>query len=172
MIDNVVLIMDGGGMERKHEADRAGEEREGVDRATVDRATADRVGADRTSADQAGADRESMAAQQLLAAGAADLSPRPWRPAPAPPSAVDLAHFALWRSGQEASGQGADTLLNGLTLLSAARAEVEGLEAGLLFSARGVGLTWAQIADAMGFRSPQACQQHFTRLTGRVGGRS
>ncbi|WP_198392201.1 SANT/Myb-like DNA-binding domain-containing protein [Brevibacterium yomogidense] len=149
-------------MERKHESERTGVDRVGADRATADRATADR----------AGAAQESTAAQQLRAAGAEGLSPRPWRPAPAPPSAVDLAHFALWRAAQEASGQDAGTLLNGLALLSAARAEVDGLEAGLLFSARGAGLTWAQIADAMGFRSPQACQQHFTRLTGRVGGRS
>lgn len=122
------------------------------------------------------ADREHAAGQQLLAVGAEDLSPRPWRPEPAPPSAVDLVHFALWRSGRAAAGThdgdpDADTLLSGLSLLSAARAEVEGLEAGLLFTARSAGLTWAQIADAMGFRSPQACQQHFTRLTGRVGGR-
>ena len=49
-------------------------------------------------------------------------------------------------------------------------AEVEGLEAGLLFVARSAGLTWAQIAEAMGFNSPQACQQHFSRLTTRRGG--
>jgi len=36
-----------------------------------------------------------------------------------------------------------------------ARAEVEGLEAGLLFTARSAGLTWAQVAQAMGFRSPR-----------------
>ena len=42
------------------------------------------------------------------------------------------------------------------------------MESGLLFLARSAGLTWAQIADAMGFRSPQACQQHFTRLAART----
>ena len=118
----------------------------------------------------------------MLAAGAGALEPRPWRPAPAPPSAVDLAHFALWNTGQAAGadpagvhvdhGRDDATLLSGLALLPAARAEVEGLEAGLLFTARSRGLTWAQIAEAMGFRSPQACQQHFARLTGRVEGRS
>ncbi|WP_308113358.1 hypothetical protein [Antribacter soli] len=54
-----------------------------------------------------------------------------------------------------------------LALLPAARDEVEGLEAGLLFTARGAGLTWAQIADAMGYGSPQACQQRYDRLTAR-----
>ncbi len=76
--------------------------------------------------------------------------------------------FALWRSGDLA----ADDILSALTLLPAARAEVEGLEAGLLFVARAAGLTWAQMAQALGFRSPQACQQHYTRLTGRRGARS
>lgn len=45
----------------------------------------------------------------------------------------------------------------------------EGVETGLFFTARAAGLTWAQIAEAMGFRSPQACQQHYTRLTTRQG---
>jgi hypothetical protein len=106
----------------------------------------------------------------LREAGADGLEPRPWRPAPAPPSAVDLAQYALWRTGAGEADR--TTLLSGLALLSAARAEVEGLETGLLFSARSAGLTWAQIADAMGFRSPQACQQRFARLTGRAEGRS
>lgn len=60
-------------------------------------------------------------------------------------------------------------MLAALALLPAARTEVEGLEAGLLFTARSAGLTWAQIADAMGFSSPQACQQRYNRLTARQG---
>lgn len=118
------------------------------------------------------ADRERAAQERLLFCGAADLPARPWRPAPAPPSAVDLAQFALWRSNRDVDEDaGTDALLSALTLLPAARAEIEGLEAGLLFTARSAELTWAQIADAMGFRSSQACQQHFTRLSGRVGER-
>jgi hypothetical protein len=117
-------------------------------------------------ADQARASREGSARQRLLDLGAAELGDRPWRTHPVPPSAVDLAHFALWRS-DELAGQ---DLLGALTLLPAARAEVEGLEAGLLFVARSAGLTWAQIAEAMGFNSPQACQQHVTRLAARLGG--
>lgn len=81
----------------------------------------------------------------------------------APPSAIDLIHVTLRRSGERTP----DDLTHALTLLAEARAEVDGLEAGLLFAARSAGLTWAQIADAMGFRSPQACQQHFTRLVAR-----
>jgi hypothetical protein len=118
-------------------------------------------------ADNAQAERERRAQTRLTALAADAIAPRPWRPAPVPPSAVDLAHFALWRTRLEP-----DDLLHALTLLPAARAEIEGLEAGLLLTARSAGLTWAQIAHAMGFRSPQACQQHYTRLTARQDARS
>ncbi|WP_125777292.1 DNA-binding protein [Antribacter gilvus] len=121
---------------------------------------------DAAHADQARAAREQDAQKHLLGLGADGLEPRPWRPGSAPPSAVDLAHFALWRS----TDLEPDDLLSALALLPAAREEVEGLEAGLLFTARGAGLTWVQIADAMGYGSPQACQQRFDRLTGRKGG--
>lgn len=114
-------------------------------------------------ADQARARREQDARALLREHGADRLQPRPWLPAPAPTSAVDLTQFALWRAGHLA----ADDVLAALTLLPAARAEVDGVESGLLFVARSAGLTWAQIADAMGFNSPQACQQHFTRLNNR-----
>jgi hypothetical protein len=113
--------------------------------------------------DNAQAEREWRAQTRLTELAAGAIAPRPWRPAPVPPSASDLAQFALWGSGELDD----EDLLHALTLLPAARAEIEGLEAGLLFTARSAGLTWAQIAQAMGFRSPQACQQHYTRLTAR-----
>lgn len=114
-------------------------------------------------ADQARAQRDQHAVARLLSRGADRIEGRPWRPAPVPPSAVDLVQFALWRSADLEP----DDLLDALTVLPDARAEVDGLEAGLLFVARGAGLTWAQIAEAMGFNSPQACQQHFGRLVAR-----
>lgn len=113
--------------------------------------------------DHAQAERERDAQARLTELAAHAVAARPWRPAPIPPSAVDLAQFALWRFAD----LDPEDLLYALTLLPAARAEVEGLETGLLFTARGAGLTWAQIADAMGFKSPQACQQHYSRLTAR-----
>lgn len=119
-------------------------------------------------ADHAQARREQDATARLLARGARAMEARPWRPAPAPPSAVDLAHFALWRSAD----LDAEDLLGALALLPAVRAEVDGLEAGLLFVARSAGLTWAQMAQALGFNSPQACQQHYNRLTARQGAQS
>ena len=118
---------------------------------------------DAAAADQAQAHREREAREHLLRRGADQVGDRPWRPAPVPASAVDLVQFALWRSGDLAP----EDLLSALALLPAARAEVDGLEDGLLFVARSAGLTWAQIADAMGFRSRQACQQHYARLTAR-----
>jgi len=107
--------------------------------------------------------REHDARAHLLSLGADALDARPWLPPPAPPSAVDLTRFAVWRCADLAP----QDVLSALTLLPAARAEVEGIEAALLFIARSAGLTWAQMADAMGFNSPQACQQHYTRLTTR-----
>ncbi|WP_024285114.1 hypothetical protein [Cellulomonas sp. KRMCY2] len=122
-------------------------------------------GARAAHADQAQARHEEDARERLLDLGADRLGDRPWRPAPVPASAVDLVQLALRRSAELAP----EDLLSALALLPAARAEVEGLEDGLLFVARSAGLTWAQIAAAMGFNSPQACQQHYTRLTVRRG---
>lgn len=115
--------------------------------------------------DHAQAQREVHARDHLVGLGAGQLEPRPWRPDPIPPAALDLTQYALWRSA-ELSG---DDLHRALELLPAARAEVDGIEAGLVFAARSAGLTWAQVAQAMGFRSPQACQQYVTRLNARQG---
>ncbi|MFC4013249.1 DNA-binding protein [Nonomuraea purpurea] len=113
--------------------------------------------------DHAQVQRERDARQHLLDLGADTLAPRPWQPPPVPPSAVDLVRYAVWRHAD----LGPEDVLSALALLPAARSEVEGLESALLFTARSAGLTWAQIAHAMGFNSPQACQQHFNRLTAR-----
>ncbi|MGW7680391.1 hypothetical protein ACWGID_06600 [Kribbella sp. NPDC054772] len=114
-------------------------------------------------ADQAQAQRQREARDRLLERGASELPARPWRPAPMPMAAVDFVQFALWRAAELTD----DDLLDALTLLPAAKAEVDELEAGLLFLARSSGLTWADMADAMGFSSPQACQQRFNRLAAR-----
>lgn len=120
------------------------------------------------NADQLQAERQRAAREQLLAKGAKDVPARPWRPAPVPLSAVDLTQFAAWRSAELSD----EDLLAALALLPAARAEVDEVEAGLLFLARSSGLTWSEMADAMGFSSPQACQQRFNRLAARQDGAS
>jgi hypothetical protein len=116
--------------------------------------------------DQEQAEREAAARLRLLGAGAEALPRAPWLAGRQPPSAVDLIQFALWRSPAE--GIGEEDLAAALTLLSAARAEVDQIEAALLFTARAEGLTWAWIAQALGLGSPQAAQQRFERVTGRT----
>jgi hypothetical protein len=124
--------------------------------------------------------REAAARRRLLAAGAAALPRMPWLAGRQPPAAADLVRFALWRSTGGARGGGAgaarghggsgtDDLVAALTLLPAARAEVDQTEAALLFTARAHGLSWSQISQAMGLGSPQAAQQRFGRVAGRTG---
>ncbi len=109
---------------------------------------------------------EAAARKELLAAGAASLPRAPWLAGGQPPAAADLIRFALWRS--QHAGPGDDGLLAALALLPAARAEVDQIEAALLFTARAQGLSWARISQAMGLGSPQAAQQRFGRITGRA----
>jgi len=116
--------------------------------------------------DREQAARESDAREQLLAAGAADLPRPPWLHRSQPPSAVDLIRFALWRT--HTSDVDEEDLVAALTLLPAARAEVDQVEAALLFTARAQGLAWSRISRAMGLGSAQAAQQRFDRVTDRV----
>jgi len=62
----------------------------------------------------------------------------------------------------------ATDLVAALTLLPVVRAELDELEVGLLAACRGRGLTWAQIAFALGLRSGQAAQQRADRLAART----
>ena len=117
-------------------------------------------------ADQQQAAREAAARRQLLEAGASSLPRPPWLRGSQPPSAADLIHFALWHD--PVHGAGEDILLAALTLLPAARAEMEQAEAAVLWTARVGGLSWPQISRAMGLASAQAAQQRFGRVTGRV----
>jgi hypothetical protein len=119
-----------------------------------------------TDADQGQAAREADARRQLLGAGASSLPRAPWLHRSQPPSAVDLIHFALWRAG--ISDLDERTVLAALALLPAARAEMDQLEAGLLFTARSHGLSWPRISRAMGLASAQAAQQRFGRVAKRV----
>jgi hypothetical protein len=117
-------------------------------------------------ADHGQAAREANARKQLLGAGASSLPRAPWLHKSQPPAAVDLIHFALWHS--RAGDVDEATLLAALTLLPAARAEVDQVEAAVLLTARAHGLSWPRISRAMGLASAQAAQQRFDRVTGRV----
>jgi hypothetical protein len=121
---------------------------------------------ERAGRDQDQAAREAHARRRLLRAGAAAMPRPPWLHKRQPPSAVDLIQFALWRAG---TGDLTDEDLSAaLTLLPAARAEVDQVEAALLFAARADGLSWSRIARAIGLGSAQAAKQRFDRVAGRV----
>jgi hypothetical protein len=129
--------------------------------------------------DQVQAAREADARGLLLEAGAARLPRPPWVHGQQPPAATDLIRFAVWRAnaggpaanaGSPAAnaGIGDEGVLAALSLLAAARAELDQSEAALLFTARSHGLSWPRISRAMGLRSPQAAQQRFDRVSGRA----
>jgi hypothetical protein len=117
--------------------------------------------------DQGQAAREAAARARLLAAGAAALPRPPWLHDRQPLAAADLIRFAVWRAGPGDLTE--QELLAALTLLPAARAELDQAEAALLFTARAYGLSWPRISRAMGLGSAQAAQQRFDRVTGRAG---
>jgi hypothetical protein len=123
------------------------------------------TGVPHNDSDQARAHRERAARDSLT--GLVELAPRPWQPPPVPPSAVDLIHAFLWWSGRGGADEQRQAAVAALELLPAARAELDQLEAALLFTARGLDLTWARMADAVGLGSPQACQQRLDRLLTR-----
>lgn len=121
------------------------------------------------SSDAAAAAQQDQATQILLDRGASELPPRPWLSPKQPPSAADLIRHLLWRAGSSGRGTPVDGLdvRAALTLVCAARAEMDALETALLFLARAEGLTWPQISQSLGLRSAQAAQQRLDRLTAR-----
>ncbi|MVA75813.1 DNA-binding protein [Auraticoccus sp. F435] len=88
-----------------------------------------------------------------------------------PQEAVHLVTALAAGSAPPRSGEppvDTDDLAAALTLVPEARAQLDGLEASLIGVARGRGMTWAQIAFALGLRSAQAAQQRSDRLAARV----
>jgi hypothetical protein len=121
------------------------------------------------SGDAAEALRQSQATKLLMERGASDLPRRPWLVGRQPQPARDLIEHVLWRANGTGRGETVDgpDVRAALTLISAARAELEAQETALLFLARAEGLTWPQIAENLGLRSAQAAQQRLDRLSGR-----
>lgn len=115
-------------------------------------------------AEQSAARDLDVARQHLLGAGASELPALPWMHHAAPPEDVMLLRFAVWRAS---GGASVEDLKAGMRLLESARAELDGLETGLLFVARSEGMTWSEIAHELGVRSPQAAQQRFQRVSRR-----
>ncbi|MDI1460626.1 DNA-binding protein [Catellatospora sp. KI3] len=119
------------------------------------------------SDDQADGATEQRARDRLSARD--DLPRLPWLAAGQPHDAFTLIRQALWRANTDRDALDLpDDLLAAITLLDAARAELDQLEAGLLFVARAEGLTWAQVARPLGLRTAQAAQQRHDRVTARL----
>ncbi|MFF2107742.1 hypothetical protein [Rhodococcus koreensis] len=123
-----------------------------------------------TTDDQTHAAELDSARSTLNQAGAARLERRPWEHPGQPRSDTDFVRFAAW-AGRDAQGTDPAVVAAGLRLLSSARVELDQIEAGLLFAARGSGLTWPQIAEALGLGSAQAAQQRLNRVLARAGDR-
>lgn len=105
----------------------------------------------------------------LRAAGGDELPRQPWQHPGQPASDGDLVRLAAWKA--TAAGD-TDVLTAGLGLLGAARAELDQVEAALLFAARAAGVTFQQIGAALGLASGQAAQQRMARVLARLDGES
>jgi hypothetical protein len=101
----------------------------------------------------------------VLRGRANDLAQQPWQIGGQPASDADLVRLAAWRAADPAVDPA--TVLAGLGLLDSARAELDQVEAALLFAARAAGLTFQQIAEAIGVRTQQAAQQRMARVLAR-----
>ncbi|MEV8511670.1 DNA-binding protein [Dactylosporangium sp. NPDC051484] len=119
--------------------------------------------------DQSAGAVEQWARDRLTARGGKDLPRLPWLADIQPHDAFTLIRQALWRANTDREAlELPDDLLAAITLLAAARAELDQLEAGLLFVARAEGLTWAQVARPLGLRTAQAAQQRHERVLARL----
>lgn len=107
------------------------------------------------------------ARQRLLEAGADDLPRFPWQHTKAPADDSTLLRYALWRANASVGAADHDDLRAALRLIDSARSDLDALEAGLLLVARAEGLTWPDVAEQLGVRSPQAAQQRFQRVSSR-----
>jgi hypothetical protein len=123
--------------------------------------------------DHARARREHVALRHVAERLADAERPEPADP-PARLTAQEAVHLiASWAAG---GGRSADApemdrtdIMAALTLLPRARADLDVLEASLLFVARDIGLTWQDIAYGLGLRSPQAAQKRAGRGTPEPG---
>jgi hypothetical protein len=120
-----------------------------------------------TTEDQDRAAGLDQARAVVNAAGAARLERRPWQAGRQPAADGDLVRFVAWCC-RDASTTDPAVLEAGLRLLASARAELDQVEAGLLFAARGAGMTWPRIADALDLGSAQAAQQRLSRVLARM----
>lgn len=113
-------------------------------------------------------DQLNAARQQLLDAGAEQLPRFPWQPSGVKPDDVSLLRFAMWQANSSVGEASHNDIRAALRLVESARADLDGLESGLMLIARAEGLTWPDIAEQLGVKSPQAAQQRFQRVATRA----
>lgn len=120
-----------------------------------------------SSDDQAHASTLAAHRAVLRAAGGFELEPRPWQHEQQPVSDGELVRLAAWAAATDGDPR---VLSAGLGLLGSARAELDQVEAALLFAARADGMTFQEIAAALGLGSGQAAQQRMSRVLNRLTG--
>lgn len=110
----------------------------------------------------------NAARQRLLDAGAEQLPRFPWQPSGVRPDDVSLLRFAMGQANSTVGESSHDEIRAALRLVESARADLDALESGLMLIARAEGLTWPDIAEQLGVKSPQAAQQRFQRVSTRA----
>ncbi|MEE1805528.1 MULTISPECIES: DNA-binding protein [Streptomyces] len=117
--------------------------------------------------DHARARREHVALRHVAERLAGAGEPEPVDPAGRLTAQEAVHLIASWAGGSGRPGDapeiGRTDVMAALTLLPRARADLDVLEASLLFVARELGLTWQDIAYGLGLRSPQAAQKRAGR---------
>ncbi len=116
--------------------------------------------------DQAVAARLDRARERLRGEFDAELADRPWLGRGMAGTDGDLVRLVAWCARRPDVER--DVVLAGVSLLGSARAELDQIEAGLLFAARAAGVTWSDVAAALGLGSAQAAHQRFERVVART----
>ena len=120
--------------------------------------------------DQARAAELAAHRRVLDQAGGRALPARPWQGAGGPVADTELVRLAAWKAADPEVDP--SVVAAGLGLLASARAELDQIEAALLFAARASGMTFQQIAAVLGLGSGQAAQQRLARVLARLDARS
>jgi hypothetical protein len=78
--------------------------------------------------------------------------------------ALRLVHSALPRLGADTGRSEAETIVAALSVLRELREELAGWEPRLIAAARALGVSWNQLAPALGVASRQAAERRYLRL--------
>ncbi len=110
------------------------------------------------------AGRPPAEALALVAAAVAATTPAPDQAAPGQPSSDRPLAEGSAGDGSTPARAGRGELLAALTALRELRDELAGWEPALIAAARAAGVSWAELAAALGVQSRQAAERRFLRL--------